>query len=242
MNIKIYDSVDLLYKEAAAFYKEKISHQPNMILGLATGTTPIPLYKKLIKAYKAGELSFKGITAYNLDEYVGLEKDHPASYYFFMRDNLFNHIDIDLNKTFIPDGSIEPNEAIKNYQEQLDKVTIDIQLLGLGSNGHIGFNEPGTSFESHTHMVTLAEKTRKDNARLFEKLEDVPHTAVTMGIKDIMRAKEVVLIATGKNKAQAVLGMIKGEISESLPASVLQNHPNVHVFLDQDAASLLLNK
>jgi len=240
MNIKIYDSSELLYNDVASFYKEKLNKDPKLVLGLATGTTPIPLYKRLIKANHKGEITFKNVTSYNLDEYVGLPKGHEASYYFFMRDNLFNHVDINLDKTFIPDGSIDAETAIKNYQELLDKAHIDIQLLGLGSNGHIGFNEPGTSFHSHTHKVTLAEKTRKDNARLFSSIDEVPHEAVTMGIADIMRAKEIVLIATGKNKAEAVYGMIKGEVSESLPASILQKHPNVHVYLDQDAASLLL--
>jgi len=239
LNIKVFESKAELYHAVADFYVQVINKNPNIVLGLATGTTPIPLYKNLIKAYLHNQVSFKYVKTFNLDEYIGLPQTHRESYYSFMRNQLFNHVDINLENTFIPSGTIEPNEAIKAYQSLLDNNQIDIQLLGLGSNGHIGFNEPGTSFESTTHKTTLAASTIKDNSRMFESIDEVPTQSITMGIKDIMRASSIVMIATGKNKAQAVYEMIHGKVDESLPASILQKHKDVTIYLDKDAASLL---
>lgn len=240
MEIKVFDSKAALYESVANYYIEQINANPNMTLGLATGTTPIALYQNLIEAYKANKVSFKGVKSFNLDEYIGLPKDHKETYFNFMRAQLFNHIDIDLNNCHVPNGDKDAIEAsIADYQNMLDNANIDIQLLGIGSNGHIGFNEPGTKFDSTTHKVVLKEQTRIDNSRLFNSIDEVPTHAITMGISDIMKAKEVIVIATGLNKADAVYGMIKGLISEDLPASVLQNHAKVTVYLDTDAASKL---
>ncbi len=239
MNIKVFENKAELYQAVTDFYVQVINENPNIILGLATGTTPVPLYKNLIKAYQHNQVSFKNVKTFNLDEYIGLPQTHKESYYSFMRNQLFNHIDINLENTFIPSGTIEPSKAIKAYQSLLDNNQIDIQLLGLGSNGHIGFNEPGTSFESTTHKTTLAASTIKDNSRMFDSVEEVPTESITMGIKDIMRASKIVMIATGKNKAQAVYEMIHGKVDESLPASILQKHKDVTIYLDKDAASLL---
>jgi len=240
MKVHIFDTKEKLYDEVSNYYIERLNKNPNLNLGLATGTTPIPLYDRLIEAYKKGLVSFKGVKAFNLDEYLGLEKNHHQSYYYFMRNQLFNHIDINQNNCFIPSGDNPDHEtAIKEYQELLKQNQVDIQLLGIGSNGHIGFNEPNTPFDTKTHVVKLDEKTRIDNSRLFNSLDEVPTHAITMGISEIMNAKEIIVIATGSNKKDAVYEMIKGNISENVPASVLQRHPNVTVYIDKDAASRL---
>lgn len=239
MKIKIFETKETMYQSLADLYIKAIQEKPNIILGLATGATPIPLYKKLIQAFSEKDISFKDVTTFNLDEYIGLDKDHPASYAHFMKEHLFQHIDINMEKTHIPSGVLDIERSIFEFQQALDKYDIDIQLLGLGSNGHIGFNEPGTSFESTTHETRLAESTIKDNARMFENINSVPIKSITMGIKDILKAKKIVLIATGKQKANAVYEMIKGPIDEKLSASILQKHKDVVVYLDKDAASLL---
>ncbi|MBG0762544.1 glucosamine-6-phosphate deaminase [Acholeplasma laidlawii] len=239
MKINVFETKEELYRAVADFYIKAINEKPNMVLGLATGTTPIPLYQNLIKAYQDKLVSFKDITTFNLDEYIGLPKTHKESYFSFMRNQLFNHVDINLDNTHIPSGVLEPNEAIKEFQTALDDHQVDIQLLGLGSNGHIGFNEPGTSFDSTTHKTQLALSTIQDNSRMFDSIDEVPTESITMGIKDIMRASKIVMIATGAQKADAVYKMIKGQVDESLPASILQKHDDVVIFLDKDAASLL---
>ncbi|WP_026399848.1 glucosamine-6-phosphate deaminase [Acholeplasma equifetale] len=240
MKVHVFDTKEKLYDEVSNYYIERLNKNPNLNLGLATGTTPIPLYDRLIEAYKKGLVSFKGVKAFNLDEYLGLEKNHHQSYYYFMRNQLFNHIDINQNNCFIPSGDNPDHEtAKKEYQELLKQNQVDIQLLGIGSNGHIGFNEPNTPFDTKTHVVKLDEKTRIDNSRLFNSLDEVPTHAITMGISEIMNAKEIIVIATGSNKKDAVYEMIKGNISENVPASVLQRHPNVTVYIDKDAASRL---
>jgi len=239
VNIQVFQSKEALYEEVSKVYIDRINQNPNLTLGLATGTTPIPLYQKLIQAYQAKLISFKGVKTFNLDEYIGLDESHPETYFNFMRRELFNHVDIDLNQTHIPNGRIDFNEAMKDYQSLLQENPIDIQLLGIGSNGHIGFNEPNTAFDSKTHVIELALKTRKDNSRLFNSLDEVPTHAITMGISEIIAAKEIIVIATGKNKSDAVYEMIKGPITESLPASILQKHANDLVFLDAEAACKL---
>lgn len=240
MEIKVFDSKAALYESVANYYVEKINANPEIVLGLATGTTPIALYQNLIEAFKAGKVSFKGVKSFNLDEYIGLPKDHKETYFNFMRSQLFNHVDINLDNCHVPNGdSSVIEQSIQAYQEMLNNANIDLQLLGIGSNGHIGFNEPGTPFNSTTHKVVLKEQTRIDNSRLFNSIDEVPTHAITMGISDIMKAKEIIVIATGLNKADAVYGMVKGLINEDMPASVLQNHANVTVYLDTDAASKL---
>lgn len=181
MNVIITANYERLNEEAAKFLIETVKHNPYAVLGLATGTTPLGLYKRLIADHKENGTSYKQVTAVNLDEYKGLPKDHPQSYAYFMRKNLFDHIDIDLNNTYIENGMAEDDQAeCKRYDEILEKYPRDIQLLGLGSNGHIAFNEPNTPFDSTTHVVTLAESTVKDNARLFKDISEVPRKAYTI--------------------------------------------------------------
>ena len=227
-------------KEAFKVMKEVISSTTNPVLGLATGSSPIPLYERLIEDHNENHTDYTNVTTFNLDEYVGLPKEHVESYYSFMHKNLFNGIEIPEENVHLPSGLGNLEENCKHYEELLSKVKVDVQLLGIGSNGHIGFNEPGTAFDSKTHIVTLKESTRKDNARFFDCLgEEVPTEAITMGIGTIMNAKKILLIATGENKANAVEGMINGPITEDMPASILQNHPDVVVIVDEKAASKL---
>ena len=226
--------------KAFEIMKEIVVTNPNAVLGLATGTTPIGLYKNMIKDHKENGTSYKNIRTANLDEYKGLDITSDQSYIYFMRDNLFNHIDIDLNNTNIENGKAENAiEECARYNELLEKMPRDIQLLGLGSNGHVAFNEPNTPFDSVTHVVDLTESTIKDNARLFSSIEEVPRKAFTMGIKNIMDAKKILILANGENKAQAVYNTVKGEVTESVPASILQLHPDCTLIVDEKAGSLI---
>ncbi len=237
MNIHIFDHEEQLYKEAARRIIDLVQDRPKAVLGLATGSSPLGVYKELIKSYQSHHVSFEHVTTFNLDEYVGLSSDHPQSYRSFMNRELFNHLNIHLKNTFIPSGdSINIHNEPDRYNALLSNYQIDLQLLGIGTNGHIGFNEPGTPFDLLTHVVTLDSRTRTDNARFFHHLDQVPTQAITMGIQSIMNAKEIVLIATGEKKASAVKAMIRGPIDPMLPASILQNHPNVHIYLNHQSA------
>ncbi|MGN0771958.1 MAG: glucosamine-6-phosphate deaminase [Christensenellales bacterium] len=214
--------------------------QGKAILGLATGSTPIGLYKNMVADYQAGNVSYKQARSVNLDEYVGLQRTHDQSYYYFMHDNLFDHIDIDESNVNLPDGnSGDTDKACAEYTALLADMQQDVQVLGIGSNGHIGFNEPGTPFDSTTHIVKLHEGTRADNARFFDSLADVPTHAITMGIANIMNAKKILVLASGQGKANAVKAMVQGPVDPACPASVLQNHSDVVVVVDEAAASLL---
>ena len=210
----------------------------NSTLGLATGSTPTDLYAEMIADYKAGNFSYKNIKSYNLDEYVGISYDHPESYHKFMDTNLFDHIDINKENTHVPNASAADLElAVKTYQEELDKAQIDVQILGIGGNGHIGFNEPGTPFDSGVHVVDLKEETIKANSRFFDgDINLVPKQAMTMGIKDIMRTKHIILLAFGKEKREAIRSLVEGEkITENIPCTILKNHPSVYVLVDKEA-------
>lgn len=227
-------------KVASEIVSQVVLDNPHAVLGLATGSSPIGLYNNLIEMYEQGTLSFANVSTVNLDEYVGLNKDHPQSYAYFMRNILFDHIDIDLNNTHIPCGSAENlDEQCKQYSELLKNLRQDIQVLGIGSNGHIGFNEPNTPFDSQTHVVQLAESTIKDNSRLFNSIDEVPTQAITMGIANIMNARKIIVVANGANKADAVQKMVEGQVSESCPASVLQRHSDVVLVCDELAAAKL---
>lgn len=216
-----------------------INSKKNPVLGLATGTSPLVVYADLVKANKEGRVSFKDVTTFNLDEYVGLPGTHEQSYRYFMNEKLFNHIDIDKAKTNVLLGVGDYASFMNSYDDKIAAAGgIDIQILGIGSDGHIAFNEPGTSFDSLTHETELTEQTIRDNSRLFNDISEVPTRAVTMGLKSIMNAKKIVLIATGKNKAKAVYGLLKGPITEEMPCSILQKHPDVTVYVDEDAYSL----
>lgn len=239
MKVIVVKDYEQMSDKAFEIMKSVVTSKPDAVLGLATGTTPIGLYKRMIADCKNGT-SYKNIKTVNLDEYKGLDVTSDQSYVYFMRDNLFNHIDIDLNNTNIENGKAEnAEEECARYNALLKEMQQDIQLLGLGSNGHIAFNEPGTPFGSETHVVDLQESTIKDNARLFNDISEVPRQAFTMGLKNIMKAKKILILASGANKAKAVYGMIHGEVTESLPASVLQLHPDCTLIIDESAASLL---
>ncbi|MBQ9729023.1 MAG: glucosamine-6-phosphate deaminase [Clostridia bacterium] len=240
MKVIITENYDEMSQKAAELIIDIVKKNPSAILGLATGSSPIGTYKNMAKAYENGEVSFKNVSSVNLDEYVGLTADHDQSYAYFMKTNLFDHIDIDQKNTNLPSGSApDCQKECDRYNALLDEMKPDVQVLGLGSNGHIGFNEPNTPFDSVTHLVDLTESTIKDNSRLFNSIDEVPRQALSMGIKNIMQAKSILMVVSGKNKAEAVKGMVKGEITPALPASVLQLHPFVTVICDKDAASLL---
>ena len=216
-----------------------VNEKPNCVLGLATGTSPLQVYANLVKANKEGRVSFKNVATFNLDEYIGLEGTHNQSYRYFMNDNLFNHIDIDKERTHVLKGTGDYLAYANQYDDEIAKFGgIDLQILGIGSDGHIAFNEPGTSFDSLTHVAELAKSTIVDNSRLFNDISEVPTKAVTMGLKSIMNARKIVLIATGKNKAQAIYNLLKGPMTEEVPCSILQKHPDCTIYVDEDAYSL----
>ena len=241
MNIHIYKNKKSLDEAVSRLLIEQVKKHPKSVLGLATGSPPLGIYKQLIDDHKRHKTSYKDIYTINLDEYVGLDKNSPASYQSFMKKNLFDALDINPKNTFIPDGNTSDlDAACKAYDDIISTHPIDIQLLGIGGNGHIGFNEPHTPFDSLTHIIELALKTRQDNAIHFNALDEVPTKAITMGIESITSAKKIILVATGNNKAQAVKEMLFGAVDPKLPASVLRTHPNVDVFLDYQAASLIL--
>ena len=240
MKVIITENYEEMSAKAAELIIEIVKANPNAVLGLATGSSPIGTYQNMAKDHRENGTSYKGVTTVNLDEYVGLNAEHDQSYAYFMRHNLFNHIDVDLTNTNLPSGVASDLAAeCDRYNALLEQYKQDVQVLGLGSNGHIGFNEPGTPFDSVTHLVELTENTIKDNSRLFATIDEVPRSALSMGIKNIMNAKSILVVVSGKNKAKAVRGMIKGEITPELPASVLQLHPFVTVICDKDAASEL---
>ena len=240
MKVIITENYEEMSKVASQILIDIVKNNPNAILGLATGSSPIGTYENMAKDHRENGTSYKTVRTVNLDEYVGLTADHDQSYAYFMRTNLFDKIDIDLKQTNLPCGSApDAQKECDRYNALLEEMKQDVQLLGLGSNGHIGFNEPGTPFESLTHLVDLTESTIKDNSRLFASIDEVPRQALSMGIKNIMNAKSILMVVSGKNKAEAVRGMVKGEVTPNLPASVLQLHPFVTVVCDKEAASLL---
>jgi len=219
--------------------KELVVEKPDCVLGLATGSSPIGLYERMVQDHKDNGTSYRDVRTVNLDEYVGLPKEHPESYVSFMNQHLFSGLDIPPESIHLPEDGIDLTEQCKLYDQILDGYDIDLQLLGIGSNGHIGFNEPGTPFESTTHIVDLKESTRQDNARFFDSIDEVPTQAITMGISSIMKAKKVLVVASGENKADAVAAMINGLQSPEVPASALQSHPEVVVIIDKAAAQKL---
>ena len=237
MKVIVCKDYDEMSAKAFGIMKELLDAKKDAVLGLATGSSPVGLYKEMIQYYKDG-YSYKDIKSYNLDEYVGIDRKDPQSYYTFMYENLFKDIDIDLNNTHVPYGNTEAD--CKAYEDALSEVSIDLQVLGIGQNGHIGFNEPGTPFEELTHIVDLTENTREANARFFDNdINKVPTQAISMGIGTIMKSKKVLLVANGENKADAVKAMIEGPVDTACAASALQNHADVVVVLDEASASKL---
>lgn len=240
MNVIFVKDYQELSKVAANIIAEQIHQKPNSVLGLATGSSPIGTYQELINMHKHGKLSFKDVVTYNLDEYCGISKDHLQSYYRFMHDNLFHHIDINLSNVHIPSTTSDDlQKECSAYNKALNATTIDLQLLGIGSNGHIGFNEPGTPFAQETFVVELTEKTRMDNKRFFHSLEEVPTHAVTMGIKNIMNSEKILMLISGSSKAEAAYKLLKGEVTIDFPASILQKHKDTIVIIDENAAKML---
>ncbi len=220
------------------------SRYGDVVLGLATGGTPLGLYRELVRQYRDGEITFEGVSTFNLDEYVGVKPEHKASYHYYMREHLFSHIDIDLVRTHLPQTDVEDLEgSAESYDAKIDLAEgIDLQILGIGVDGHIGFNEPGSSLASRTRVKTLAEQTRRDNARYFESLEAVPKLAVTMGIGTIREASQILLLATGESKAKAIRDTVEGPVTAFVPASALQLHPDVTVVIDGPASSILKHR
>lgn len=241
--MKIYKLKDYkgLSEKAAQIIASQLILKPDSVLGLATGSTPEGLYSKLIKLYEENIIDFTDVITFNLDEYYGIHRHNPQSYYHYMRKNLLDYINIKKENINIPNGLAENVERHCNEYEEKIKVSggIDFQILGIGRNGHIGFNEPSDEFKEKTHLVYLQDETIEDNARFFESVDEVPHKAISMGIKTIMNAKKILLIANGDTKAKAMYDSIKGPITPKVPASVLQLHRDVTVVVDEEAGKFI---
>lgn len=228
-------------RKAANIISAQIIMKPHCVLGLATGSTPIGIYEQLVEWYKKGDLDFSEVTTLNLDEYKGIARENEQSYYFFMNEKLFSKVNINPERTFLPDG-MEPDsgKACADYNRIIEEAGgVDLQLLGLGHNGHIGFNEPGMAFEAQTHCVNLTESTMKANQRFFASADEVPRQAYTMGIKTIMQAKKIVVVVSGEDKASIVKEAFLGTITPKIQASVLQLHNDVTLVADEAALSLI---
>lgn len=241
MKILVCENYDKLSEKAAQIIMSQITLKSNSVLGLATGSTPIGMYRELVKMYKNRSIDFSDVITFNLDEYEKVPVDNTQSYHYFMNENLFNHINVKEENIHIPNGmSNNIEDECKNYDELIsEKGPIDIQVLGIGNNAHIGFNEPTIDFPRKTYIVELEESTRTANARFFNSIEEVPKKAITMGIGSIFKSKKIMLLASGKSKAKAIYDTIYGNVTSQVPASILQFHNDVIVILDKDSASLL---
>ena len=237
----VAEDYDEMSRKAANIIADLIKKNPNAILGLATGSTPVGTYNELIQKNKNKEISFQNVTTFNLDEYIDLDKNNPQSYYTFMYEHLFKNIDINLAKTHIPKGQGDPKLNVQNYENLLHNNKINLQILGVGRNGHIGFNEPGTPFDMGVHDVELHNKTIKDNARFFENdISKVPKKAITMGIRNILDSETIILMANGTNKADAIKYAMNHKVDVNIPVTALQIHKGkVYVIVDKKAASKL---
>ncbi|QUW21469.1 glucosamine-6-phosphate deaminase [Sporosarcina sp. Marseille-Q4063] len=243
MKVIVRDNYDEVSKEASRLVEEKIRENDELVLGLATGATPLGLYENLIDSYKTRGISYENVKTINLDEYLGLDKNHPASYHAFMFETFFKHIDIELNNTYIPDGvPASAEEECLRYEAVIDHVgPVDLQILGIGTNGHIGFNEPGTDPNSLTHVVELNASTIENNAHFFQSIDEVPTHAITIGIQSILKSDQVILLASGKSKAKAVKTLLESErnVNPDFPASYLWTHDDVTIIVDKDAYQLV---
>ncbi len=241
MRIIIFPSANQVADFCAQTIADAITQKPNTVIGLATGSTPVASYQKLIKKHNEKNLSFAKVRSFNLDEYIGLETSHPQSYHYFMNQQLFNHIDINPENTHLPDGLHNDFSASCIISEEKIKKCggIDLQILGIGENGHIGFNEPTSSLSSRTRVKTLSAQTIASNGRFFDQGETQPELSITMGIGTIMESKKILLLATGEQKKQAVAHLVEGPVSAFHPASILQMHKNAMIIIDESAASLL---
>lgn len=241
MNILIFKNEVEGGRKAAEIVKEIINEKKDAVLGLATGSTPIEMYKELIRLYENKEVSFKDVKSVNLDEYVGLSGEHEQSYRYFMNDNLFNHIDIDKNNTYVPNGLSQDfeKEALE-YEDLIKRLGgQDCQILGVGQNGHIGFNEPNSKLDSITHVEDLTESTIEANKRFFESVNDVPRKAISMGMGSILKARKIILLAFGEAKADVIKSLEDSKITTEIPVTLLKLHPDVTVIVDEAAASKL---
>lgn len=240
MELHIYKDAQAVSTAAATLIAARVIGQPDCVLGLATGSTPLATYRRLIELYRSGVVDFSRVTTFNLDEYRGLESAHPQSYHHFMQENLFRHVNVDRERIHIPSGNGDEDAVCRTYEEQLAQAGgIDLQLLGIGRNGHIAFNEPADHFPAATHIVELTASTIEANRRFFDSAEAVPRRAVTMGVGTILRARAILLLAAGADKADAIHAMVHGEITPRCPASALRLHPNTVVLLDEAAAARL---
>lgn len=241
MRMIFADTYEEMSKKAAAMVQSQIILKPDCVLGLATGGTPLGMYKELIKLYENKEVDFSAVTIFNLDEYCKLNRENTESYYYYMKHNFFKYINVKEENTYIPNGTAKDiEEECKRYEHQIkSKGGIDFQVLGIGANGHIGFNEPDINFEAETHLVTLDEMTIEANSRFFTSKDEVPTTAISMGIKTIMQSRMLMLLANGETKADAIYKTVKGKISPKVPASIIQLHPNATIIIEKNAANLL---
>jgi glucosamine-6-phosphate deaminase len=241
MEVIIKPDADAVSKEAADLFERQLRRHPVSVLGLATGSTPLGLYRELVERHRAGRISFRSATTFNLDEYVGLNGDHPMSYRAYMREHLFSSIDVPPTRTHLPDGLATDIAAhCEAYEYDIRSAGgIDLQLLGIGSDGHIGFNEPSSSLSSRTRLKTLTPRTIADNARFFGSEDQVPRHVITMGVGTIMEARHIVVMATGAGKASAVAAMVEGPITATVPASILQMHPKCALIIDEAAGGQL---
>lgn len=240
MKVIVTKNYDDMSAEAAKILIDVIKNKPDCTLGLATGSTPVGTYDRMVAAYERGEISFGNVSSVNLDEYYPIAPTDPQSYRYFMNENLFDRVDIDRSRTFVPDGTAQSvEEACAAHEAVIDRLGIDVQILGIGRNGHIGFNEPDGELIRDTHLTALTADTINANSRFFEKESDVPRHALTMGIASVFKAKSILLLASGKNKAEAIRTLLCGGITTSCPASLLCLHPDVTVICDEDAYSLV---
>ncbi|MDI3548611.1 MAG: glucosamine-6-phosphate deaminase [Halanaerobiales bacterium] len=241
MRVIIEEDYEAMSKKAALLVASQINLKPNAVLGLATGETPLGMYRQLIKMYRKGEIDFSEVITFNLDEYYRLPPDNSRSYHYYMQENFFNHINIHPGNTHLPDGmAADIDEECSRYEEMIrQNGGIDLQILGVGSNGHIGFNEPAERLNVTTHLVSLTEETIRANSRFFNSPDDVPRKAVSVGIATILKARRIILLASGRNKARAIKKTVNGYVDTKVPSSLLQTHPEVTLIIDQEAASLL---
>jgi glucosamine-6-phosphate deaminase len=241
MNVIIVKDYQELGVRAAQLVADQITRKKNTVLGLATGQTPVGMYQELIKKFKKGEIDFSQVVTFNLDEYYGLSPEHPQSYHYFMWDTLFQHININKENIYLLNGITDNiDEECQKYEDLINKRGgIDLQILGIGDNGHLGFNEPAIGLNSKTHLVNLSKATIRANAKYFNDIKEVPRQALTMGIGTIMKAEKIILLASGRKKSPVIVKTIKGPVSTEVPATVLQLHNEVTIILDQDAASKL---
>lgn len=241
MLVEVFDDYDRMSDRAAEIVAEQIKRKPNSVIGFATGSTPLGLYRRLIEAHETSGLDFSKITTFNLDEYVGLPPEHDQSYHHYMWTNLFNHVNVNPSYVHIPHGMADDiDHFCRWYEKQIQEAGgIDLQILGIGANGHLAFNEPGSSLGSRTRIKTLTEKTVRDNARFFDDPDEVPEYAITMGIGTIMEAKKLLLVASGERKANAIKDTLEGPVTAMCPATIVQLHRHAHVIVDDEAASAL---